>query len=47
MLDPREHHNFVMLGEFADDVKIKRGGAFMHMKAYAVDGELLRSWRIP
>ncbi len=42
-LDPREHHDFIKLGDLADDVRIKRGGPFTHLKAYAIDGELLRT----
>jgi phosphatidylserine/phosphatidylglycerophosphate/cardiolipin synthase-like enzyme len=43
VLDPREHNDFVKLGDLADNVRIKRGGPFMHLKAYVVDGELLRT----
>ena len=43
VLDPRERHDFARLGDLADNVRIKRGGPFMHLKAYAVDGELLRT----
>lgn len=31
------------LGDLADTVRIKRGGPFMHLKAYAIDGETLRT----
>jgi phosphatidylserine/phosphatidylglycerophosphate/cardiolipin synthase-like enzyme len=41
VLDPREH-DFVKLGDLSDTVRIKRGGPFMHLKAYAIDGEALR-----
>jgi phosphatidylserine/phosphatidylglycerophosphate/cardiolipin synthase-like enzyme len=43
VLDPREHHDFAKLGDLADNVRIKRGGPFMHLKAYAIDGEFLRT----
>ncbi len=37
ILDPRERHDFVKLGDLSDTVRIKRGGAFMHLKAYEID----------
>ena len=40
---PREHHDFVALGDLADNVRIKRGGPLMHLKAYAIDGATLRT----
>ena len=43
VLDPREQHDFVRLGDMSDNVRIKRGGPFMHLKAYAIDGEILRT----
>ena len=43
VLDPRERHDFVKLGELSDNVRLKRGGPFMHLKAYAIDGEVLRT----
>ena len=43
VLDPRERHDFVKLGDLSDNVRIKRGGPFMHLKAYTIDGETLRS----
>ena len=43
VLDPRERHDFVKLGDLSDNVRIKRGGPFMHLKAYSVDGEMLRT----
>src|SRR5271165_1798958 len=43
VLDPRERHDFVKLGDLSDSVKIKRGGPFMHLKAYEIDGALLRT----
>ncbi len=43
VLDPPERHDFVKLGDLSDNVRIKRGGPFMHLKAYAIDGETLRT----
>ena len=43
VLDPREHHDFTKLGELSDNVRIKRGGPFMHLKAYAIDRSILRT----
>jgi len=43
VLDPRERHDFVALGDLADNVRIKRSGPLMHLKAYAIDGDLLRT----
>ena len=43
VLDPRERHGFVKLGDLSDNVRAKRGGPFMHLKAYEIDGALLRT----
>ncbi len=43
VLDPRERHEFVRLGDLSDTVRIKRGGPYMHLKAYEIDGTLLRT----
>ena len=43
VLDPRERHDFVKLGVLSDNVRIKRGGPFMHLKSYSIDGEVLRT----
>jgi phosphatidylserine/phosphatidylglycerophosphate/cardiolipin synthase-like enzyme len=43
VLDPRERQDFGRLGDLADNVRIKHSGPFMHLKAYAIDGELLRT----
>ena len=43
VLDPRERHDFVRLGDLADTVRLKRGGPFMHLKSYSIDGEVLRT----
>src|SRR5271165_6489725 len=43
VLDPRERHDFVRLGDLSDTVRVKRGGPFMHLKAYEIDGTVLRT----
>jgi len=43
VLDPRGHHDFARLGDLSDNVRIKRFGPLMHLIAYEVDGELLRT----
>ena len=43
VLDPRERHDFLKLGDLSDTVRVKRGGPFMHLKAYEIDGEVLRT----
>jgi phosphatidylserine/phosphatidylglycerophosphate/cardiolipin synthase-like enzyme len=43
VLDPRERHDFVRLDDLSDDVRIKQSGPLMHLKAYSVDGEILRT----
>ena len=43
VLDPRERHDFVKLGDLSDNVRIKRGGPLMHLKAYEIDGAVLRT----
>ncbi len=43
VLDPRERHDFAKFGDLSDNVRIKRGGPFMHLKAYEIDGTLLRT----
>ena len=43
VLDPRERHDFLGLSSLADNVRIKHAGPFMHLKAYAIDGEVLRT----
>jgi phosphatidylserine/phosphatidylglycerophosphate/cardiolipin synthase-like enzyme len=43
VLDPRERHDFVDLGDLSDNVKVKRGGPLMHLKAYEIDGATLRT----
>ncbi len=43
VLDPRERHDFAKLGDLSDNVRIKRSGPLMHLKAYEIDGQLLRT----
>src|SRR3954468_4747813 len=43
VLDPRVKHDFRAIVPLADNVRVKRGGPLMHLKAYAVDGLMLRS----
>jgi phosphatidylserine/phosphatidylglycerophosphate/cardiolipin synthase-like enzyme len=43
VLGPRERHDFAKLGDLSDTARIKRGGPFMHLKAYEIDGEVLRT----
>ncbi len=43
VLDPRERRDFAKLGDLSDNVRIKRGGPFMHLKACEIDGEALRT----
>jgi phosphatidylserine/phosphatidylglycerophosphate/cardiolipin synthase-like enzyme len=43
VLDPRERHDFIKLGDLSDNVRIKRGGPFIHLKAYAIDNAVLRT----
>jgi phosphatidylserine/phosphatidylglycerophosphate/cardiolipin synthase-like enzyme len=43
VLDPRERHDFARLGGLSDSVRIKRSGPLMDLKAYTVDGAVLRT----
>jgi phosphatidylserine/phosphatidylglycerophosphate/cardiolipin synthase-like enzyme len=43
VLDPHERHDFVDLGDLADNVRVKRAGSLMYLKAYEIDGRLLRT----
>jgi phosphatidylserine/phosphatidylglycerophosphate/cardiolipin synthase-like enzyme len=43
VLDPREPHDFVALGDLSDNVRIKRGGPLMHLKSFEIDGLILRT----
>jgi len=38
VLHPRQRYDFVKLGDLSENLRIKRGGPFMHLKAYAIDG---------
>ena len=40
---PALREDFVKLGDLADNVRIKRGGPFMHLKAYEINSTLLRT----
>ena len=42
-LDPSVRQAYDKLAELADVVRIKERGPLMHLKAYAVDGVLLRT----
>jgi phosphatidylserine/phosphatidylglycerophosphate/cardiolipin synthase-like enzyme len=43
VLDPRSRHDFVRLTDLSDNVRIKPSGSLMHLKAYAIDGSILRT----
>ena len=43
VLGPRERHDFVRLGDLSDNVRIKHSGPLMRLKAYAIDGKVLRT----
>jgi phosphatidylserine/phosphatidylglycerophosphate/cardiolipin synthase-like enzyme len=43
VLDPRERQDFFGLGDLSDNVRIKRSGSLMHLKAYTIDGKVLRT----
>ena len=43
VLDPSQRHAYERLAELADSIKIKRAGPLMHLKAYAIDGAVLRT----
>jgi phosphatidylserine/phosphatidylglycerophosphate/cardiolipin synthase-like enzyme len=43
VLDQRERHEFKALVPLADNVRVKRGGPYLHTKAYVVDGAVLRT----
>jgi phosphatidylserine/phosphatidylglycerophosphate/cardiolipin synthase-like enzyme len=42
VLDPREPQGWIVLDDFADDVRIKRGGRLQHLKSCAIDQGVLR-----
>ena len=43
VLDPREPHDFVKLGDLSDMRGSSAAGPFMHLKAYAIDGTFWRT----
>jgi phosphatidylserine/phosphatidylglycerophosphate/cardiolipin synthase-like enzyme len=43
VLDPRERHDFVDLGDLSDTVRVKRGGPLMHLKSYEIDDAIVRT----
>jgi phosphatidylserine/phosphatidylglycerophosphate/cardiolipin synthase-like enzyme len=43
ILDRRERHDFARLEELSDNVRVKQSGPLMHLKAYAIDGAILRT----
>jgi phosphatidylserine/phosphatidylglycerophosphate/cardiolipin synthase-like enzyme len=43
VLDPREPQSFADLVDLSDNARIKRGGPLMHLKAFAIDGQVVRS----
>ena len=42
-LDPSQRHALDKLGELADAIRLKRPGPYMHLKSYAIDGDVLRA----
>lgn len=43
VLDPSQHHSYARLDRLADGIRIKHKGPLMHLKAYAIDGAVLRT----
>lgn len=43
IVDGRQRLDLTKLGEFSGKRQVKRGGPFMHHKAHAIDGQLLRT----
>lgn len=43
VLDPSQRHSYPRLGKLADGIRVKHKGPLMHLKAYAVDGAVLRT----
>ena len=43
VLDTSQHHAFDRLPDLADNIRIKRSSVFMHLKAYTIDGAVLRA----
>ena len=43
VLDPSQHQEYGKLAEMVDAVRVKKRGHLMHLKAYAIDGAILRT----
>ncbi len=43
LLDPSQKSDFVRLAPLEEEIRLKRKGPIMHLKAYVVDGERLRT----
>lgn len=43
VLDPGQHHSYARLDKLADGIRVKHKGPLMHLKAYAIDGAVLRT----
>ena len=43
VIDASQRHAFDQLPDLADNIRVKRSNVYMHLKAYAVDGAVLRA----
>ena len=43
LLDPSQKSNFARLAPLEEEIRLKKKGPIMHLKAYVVDGERLRT----
>jgi len=43
ILDPRVRHDFARLGGLSSHARIRRSDELMHLQAYAIDGQVLRT----
>lgn len=43
LLDPSQRHDLARLGDLLEEARKKRRGPIMHLKAYAIDGRVLRT----
>lgn len=43
VLDTGQRHAFDRMPDLADNIRVKRSNVYMHLKAYAIDGVLLRA----
>ena len=43
LLDASQRHGYDKMTDLADNIRVKRSNVFMHLKSYAVDGEILRA----